>query len=208
MNAAFSLTLCSCQVHCKPVSHYSAFHLLSCMLRPLYPCLRPLQMSFAAALFSLTLLNFILYNELTSESLKTMSVPFLKWKQAHALNNSGPTKVQTRKETQYREKEQREACRGETERTRKQEERTQGTREKRQIKAFDKIPEPDDSLLYICVSGMMTRLHATVPHQCSLAKVQYVSPYTEHNLRLTPFASRTIVFVLPVPVRCNTTWRC
>lgn len=43
--------------------------LLSCLLRPFYPCLWPLQiLPFAAALCNLTLLNFILYHVITSES--------------------------------------------------------------------------------------------------------------------------------------------
>lgn len=48
---------------------FCLFLQLSCMLRPLYPCLRPLQiLPFVTALCNLTLLNFIIKHMAGSEA--------------------------------------------------------------------------------------------------------------------------------------------
>lgn len=52
--------------------------------------------------------------------------------------------------------------------------REQGS--KTEMKAFDKIPVHNDSLLYICVSGWVAHLYATAAAQCSRANPRYALP--------------------------------
>lgn len=87
--------------------------------------------------------------------------------------------------------------------------REQGS--KTEMKAFDKIPVHNDSLLYICVSGWVAHLYATAAAQCSRANPSICFTALRggdvtHNLRLTLFVSqvslslslRGFIFLFPM----------